>query len=68
MLWLASAITAGRGRAVNIEKSRRRDLAARLIRNIIRKLRASMIAIAYTTSSTSNNCSKNATLLDQLDK
>lgn len=56
MLWLARAITVGLGRAVKMENSLRRDLAARLTRNIMRKLKAAMTAIAYTTSNTSNSC------------
>ncbi len=46
MLWLASAITVGLGSAVKIEKSRRRDLAARLTSSIITNVRADMITMA----------------------
>ncbi len=46
MLWLASATIVGLGSAVKTEKSRRRDLAARLTRSIITKVRADMITMA----------------------
>ena len=46
MLWLASAMIVGLESAVKIEKSRRRDLAARLTRSIITNVRADIITIA----------------------
>ena len=46
MLWLASAITVGLGSAMKMEKSRKRDLAARLTENIMASVRADMTTIA----------------------
>ena len=58
MLWLASAKIVGRGNDVKMEKSRSRDVAARLTRNIITKVNAIMITMAYTTSNTNTSCSR----------
>ena len=60
MLWLASANTVGRGKAVKMEKSCSRDEAARLTRNIITMVKAAMIAMAYTTSTANTNCSSHS--------
>ena len=46
MLWLASAITVGLGRAVKIEKSRKRDLAARLTSTIMASVSTDMTTTA----------------------
>ena len=57
MLWLASAKIVGRGKAVKMEKSRSRDVAARLTKNIITNVKAIMMTMAYTTSNTNTSCS-----------